>query len=218
MYFEVPVVLYFEFPVLLKKTRHICPHSLYHQILVLAHQRLVLVTENTVRWRIFLVVVIDEIWKSKLLSAEYVVNFLIVNAKFFFHKQKWLKSPLSSPFFLFHLFHQFHWWWLGRFPPLCKALWVPRKALYKYNKLLLLSLRLTNNKRVSHFLCIMTTFLKGYHFIFALLCSLYIDNRPIIIWSICKSRIFVFCSYLYDCSLLEYIHVSLPCFCMFLHV
>ncbi len=30
-----------------------------------------------------------------------------------------------------------HWWWLKRPPLLCKAFWVPRKALYKCNKLLL---------------------------------------------------------------------------------
>ncbi len=36
----------------------------------------------------------------KLLSAEYVVNFLILNANFFIHKQKWLKSPLYFPLFL----------------------------------------------------------------------------------------------------------------------
>ncbi len=35
-----------------------------------------------------------------------------------------------------------HWWWLRRPPLLCKALWVPRKALYKCNKLLLLLLLL----------------------------------------------------------------------------
>ncbi len=32
--------------------------------------------------------------------VEYVVNFLILNAKFFIHKQKWLKSPLFFPLFL----------------------------------------------------------------------------------------------------------------------
>ncbi len=36
----------------------------------------------------------------KLLSVEYVVNYLILNAKFFIHKQKWLKSPLFFPLFL----------------------------------------------------------------------------------------------------------------------
>lgn len=36
----------------------------------------------------------------KLLPVEYVVNFIILNAKFFIHKQKWLKSPLSFPLFL----------------------------------------------------------------------------------------------------------------------
>ncbi len=30
----------------------------------------------------------------KLLPVEYVVNFLILNAKIFIHKQKLLKSPL----------------------------------------------------------------------------------------------------------------------------
>ncbi len=30
-----------------------------------------------------------------------------------------------------------HWWWLRRFPLPCKALWVPRKALYKCNKLII---------------------------------------------------------------------------------
>ncbi len=44
------------------------------------------------------------------------------------------------------------WWWLRRFPSfyLCKALWVPRKALYKCNKLLLLLLlsRCMNNLAV----------------------------------------------------------------------
>ncbi len=36
-----------------------------------------------------------------------------------------------------------HWWQTRRFPPLlCKALWVPRKALYKCNKWLLLLLLL----------------------------------------------------------------------------
>ncbi len=34
----------------------------------------------------------------KLLSAEYVVTFHILNAKFFIHKQKWLKSPVFPPF------------------------------------------------------------------------------------------------------------------------
>ncbi len=35
----------------------------------------------------------------KLLSVEYVINFLILNAKLFIHEQKWLKSPFFSPFF-----------------------------------------------------------------------------------------------------------------------
>jgi len=30
-----------------------------------------------------------------------------------------------------------HWWWLRRFPLLCKALWVQRKVLYKCNELLI---------------------------------------------------------------------------------
>ncbi len=34
----------------------------------------------------------------KLLPVEYVVNVLILNAKFFIHKQKWLKSLVFSPF------------------------------------------------------------------------------------------------------------------------
>ncbi len=34
----------------------------------------------------------------KLLSVEYVVNVLILNAKFFIHKQKWLKSLVFSLF------------------------------------------------------------------------------------------------------------------------
>lgn len=36
----------------------------------------------------------------KLVSLEYIVNFCILYAKFFIHKQRWLKSPLSSPLFL----------------------------------------------------------------------------------------------------------------------
>ncbi len=36
----------------------------------------------------------------KLPPVEYVVNCLILNAKFFIHKQKWLKSPLFFPLFL----------------------------------------------------------------------------------------------------------------------
>ncbi len=36
----------------------------------------------------------------KILSVEYVVNFLILNAKVLIHKQKWLKSPLFFPLFL----------------------------------------------------------------------------------------------------------------------
>ncbi len=32
-----------------------------------------------------------------------------------------------------------HWWWMRRYPlTICKVLWVPRKALYTCNKLLLL--------------------------------------------------------------------------------
>ncbi len=43
----------------------------------------------------------------KLLSAEYVVNFLILNAKFFIHKQKWLKSPVFPSFSLWIWFSCF---------------------------------------------------------------------------------------------------------------
>ncbi len=38
----------------------------------------------------------------KLLSAEYVVHYIILNAKFFIHKQKWFKS-LSFLLFLVEL-------------------------------------------------------------------------------------------------------------------
>ncbi len=43
-----------------------------------------------------------------------------------------------------------HWWWLRRFPLLCKALRVPRKVLYKWKELLLLLL--TRWKYVQTFL------------------------------------------------------------------
>ncbi len=39
-----------------------------------------------------------------------------------------------------------HCWWMRRFPPLlCKALWVPRKALYKCNELIKLKGRVWSN-------------------------------------------------------------------------
>lgn len=31
-----------------------------------------------------------------------------------------------------------HWWWIKRFPPMCKAIWVSRKVLYTCRELLLL--------------------------------------------------------------------------------
>ncbi len=33
-----------------------------------------------------------------------------------------------------------HWWWLRRSPLLCKALWVPRKALYKCNIIIIINI------------------------------------------------------------------------------
>ncbi len=141
-----------------------------------------------------------------------------MNAKFFFISKNGLNHPCLPPFSCFISFTNFIGGGWGDSPPYVKRFEYPEKRYINVTNYYYYLLDLQITKRVSHFLCIMTTFLKGYNFIFALLCSLYIDNRPTIIWSICKSRIFVFCSYLYDCSLLEYIHVSLPCFCMFLHV
>jgi len=41
-----------------------------------------------------------------------------------------------------------HWWWLRRSPPLCEALWVSRKVLYKCNELI--------NKLINHPSCTTT--------------------------------------------------------------
>ncbi len=40
--------------------------------------------------------------------VEYVVNFLILNAKCFIHNPKWLTSPLSFPFLFLNLILLFH--------------------------------------------------------------------------------------------------------------